>query len=298
MIPGPVRTLIRVVRRTPSWESVQADPDLPSDVYGHDDESVALPRIPPGAADVPSSLAFSLYKSGSTLLQLILNALAPKAGVSMVPLESMLWDRGVSPEQTPPEVARVFRPRSCCYGVFRSFPWRYEIPILADSPCILLVRDPRDALVSHYFSVANSHPEPKDAPEEIRRGMLAERDRVGASPIDEHVLANAEFFNHWHEGYARGLPPAPRTRVFRYEDVVFEKRAWVDELCETLGWDVPPKARRRIADAFDLRPKKERPDEHIRRVTPGDHREKLRPDTIEALNQRLAPVLDRYGYER
>ncbi len=35
---------------------------------------------------------------------------------------------------------------------------------------------------------------------------------------------------------------------------------------------------------------------HKRKVTPGDHREKLQPETIRRLDQIFAPVLDRLGY--
>ena len=35
---------------------------------------------------------------------------------------------------------------------------------------------------------------------------------------------------------------------------------------------------------------------HKRKVTPGDHREKLQPETIRQLDQLFAPVLDKPGY--
>ena len=35
---------------------------------------------------------------------------------------------------------------------------------------------------------------------------------------------------------------------------------------------------------------------HKRKITPGDHREKLQPETIRQLDQIFAPVLDRLGY--
>jgi hypothetical protein len=35
---------------------------------------------------------------------------------------------------------------------------------------------------------------------------------------------------------------------------------------------------------------------HMRKVTPGDYREKLRPETIAELNRRFSEVLDALGY--
>jgi hypothetical protein len=37
---------------------------------------------------------------------------------------------------------------------------------------------------------------------------------------------------------------------------------------------------------------------HIRHVTPGDYREKLKTSTIRQLNEIFAATLDRLGYER
>lgn len=47
---------------------------------------------------------------------------------------------------------------------------------------------------------------------------------------------------------------------------------------------------------MDRRPAQERPDKHVRRVTPGDHREKLQPATIARLNEAFGDVLERFGY--
>nr|MBA3810888.1 hypothetical protein [Caulobacteraceae bacterium] len=44
------------------------------------------------------------------------------------------------------------------------------------------------------------------------------------------------------------------------------------------------------------RPPVEDPSAHVRKVTPGDHVDKLKPATIAALNTRLAPILRDHGY--
>jgi hypothetical protein len=43
----------------------------------------------------------------------------------------------------------------------------------------------------------------------------------------------------------------------------------------------------------DRRPAQERPDKHVHRVTPGDHREKFQPTTIARLNEAFGDVLER-----
>jgi hypothetical protein len=43
-------------------------------------------------------------------------------------------------------------------------------------------------------------------------------------------------------------------------------------------------------------PENERPNQHVRRAIPGDHIDKLNPETIDQLNLIFDEVLLRYGY--
>ena len=43
-------------------------------------------------------------------------------------------------------------------------------------------------------------------------------------------------------------------------------------------------------------PPVERPDEHVRQVRPGNHRQHLGRKTIELLNDRLSDILTRFRY--
>ena len=51
-----------------------------------------------------------------------------------------------------------------------------------------------------------------------------------------------------------------------------------------------------IAESNDSVNTKENKMKHKRQVTPGDHRRKLKPETIAKLNTDLADILTRYGY--
>jgi hypothetical protein len=68
--------------------------------------------------------------------------------------------------------------------------------------------------------------------------------------------------------------------IYRYEDVIFAKQAWIDDMCDWYGWKVPIEQRQAVATHFDIRPESERPNEHIRQVTPGIYRKHLSEGTI------------------
>ncbi len=249
-------------------------------------------------SDRPSVLSFSLPKAGSVLLENIMVDLSRRAGLGYFSLETALFERGVPIDDTPKEAGELFFPCGYCYGGFRRLAASYDIPILASAKKILLVRDPRDMLVSLYFSITTSHRPPgADAGPEALERFERDRAKVSAIPIDVFMKHRAERFSRLYLSYDRILDD-PSLRVFRYEDVLYEKRRWVTDICEWFGWDVALGARDAIADAHDMIPEAENPGAHVRRAHPGDHREKLDPKTIAFLNDLLAPILDRHGYER
>ena len=43
-------------------------------------------------------------------------------------------------------------------------------------------------------------------------------------------------------------------------------------------------------------PNKENIHKHLRKGQPGDYRSKLKPETIEYLDEKFAPILSRFGY--
>ena len=63
------------------------------------------------------------------------------------------------------------------------------------------------------------------------------------------------------------------------------------------GWDAPDAVVDRIVARHDIRPTEERPTEFIRKVAPGDHRDKLSPEAIAKVNAMLSPTWRLLGYD-
>ena len=94
------------------------------------------------------------------------------------------------------------------------------------------------------------------------------------------------------EGKLRNIPH----KLYRYEDIIFDKLAWANDMLAYLGLAAPAAVVERLVAQNDLRPPVEEITQHVRKVVPGDHREKLKTETIAELNTRLAPILEKYGY--
>jgi hypothetical protein len=61
--------------------------------------------------------------------------------------------------------------------------------------------------------------------------------------------------------------------------------------------DVSPSLINKIKSEADFTVQKENISSHKRQITPGDNKRKLKPETIEILNDRFADILDTLGYD-
>jgi hypothetical protein len=249
--------------------------------------------LPPSGSALPSTLVFGMHKGGSSLLDRLVSWLCASAGHPFVPVMHAFFRAGIETAAIPPETAAVFRTVGYCYGSFRAFPREFDIPILAEAHQLLLVRDPRDMLTSLYFATRRSRVGDNLGPADRAAFIAASQDM----DIDRFVLAHADKYVEDFAGYERHLAPA-RLRLLRYEDVIYDKARLVAEVAAHVGLTLPGDRIERMAERLDEMPAAEQPDRHLRQAHPGDHRRKLAPETIAALDRRFAPILDRYGYER
>jgi len=251
---------------------------------------------PTKSPDRPSVYVFSLPKAGSVLLDSIMRGLSERVGVTYVSLLGQFFELGLTEKDIPSSASKVFVDNGYCFGGFRAYPKTFEIPNLATRRSIFLLRDPRDMLVSHYFSMRSSHADPGKALMTSRKS-LPRRDRARVMNVDEYALDLASYYVRQLDRYIDVLEASrDMFTVFRYEDVIFNKRAWVADICNAFGWDVPERARNRIADRNDVVPRAENEAKHIRQVAPGDGMRKLKSETIEKLNQLFEKQLDYFGY--
>jgi hypothetical protein len=269
---------------------------LPSILYddgGRDRVVFTLPEAT--NTEVNSVLAFAMPKSGSVLLDRILRDLTPQVGLTYVSIMEEFFNLGIPDNLVPPSTAGIFLPKGYCYGGFRYFPRKFEIPIVPKVKKILLIRDPRDMLVSHYYSMLKSHPE---------RGKLVagdnrmkSRDLANELDIDSYVRRMAKRFNIFLQNY-RLLCEKEDVRQYRYEDVIYEKPAWIANMCSYFGWAIPTAVIEEIAKRHDIIPMAEDDNQHIRQVHPGNYKKKLASDTITELTDYFSDTLDFYGYSK
>ena len=253
--------------------------------------------LPPAISSGDSVLAFSFAKAGSTLLYDILHVLSPAAGLVYFSIEDQLFAQNVSPVRRPTQIGNILNPTGYCFGGFRQFP-AFPVPILHSSRVVFLVRDPRDMITSLYFSMLRSHVVPQsETAGGAREEMLATRRQLQHTDINDYAIDAIRTYVRMFEGYiAQGFHWRPNVAIYRYEDVIFQKAEWIADICDWYGWSLPQETIRSVVSQVDIEPDGERPDEHVRQVTPGNHKKHLRPETIRAINQALGEYMRLFGY--
>lgn len=247
-------------------------------------------EVPPPSS-VPSFFVFALYKSGSLMLDHILEDICSHLQIPLISVAKAAFSQGVDEELLSKDVCKLFV--EVGYGFYgsRHLPSYLNGFDLSQFKKILLIRDPRDILVSHYFSIKKSHLIPSG---KLGGEMAKNREKLQDTDVNEYAIEKAPVFGNIMRRF--GEIEGSLFQLFRYEDVVFNKRQWVQDILDFLNFKLEDNKIQEIVSKYDVFPDQENPSAHIRQVTPGDYKRKLNPETIEFLNQHLKDVLVKYGY--
>ena len=245
----------------------------------------------PSPGDFRSFYVFAMHKSGSTLLNKMLDTAFMRVGVPQIAIPDVTFAAGLPDDPILNPEDFVFD-SGYCYRGFRIFPSYLRNFDITKNKKILLVRDPRDMIVSHYFSMRQSHIIPDSGP--LRDELTSLRDTIKEVSIDDFCLQYSDALLKELKSYRTVF--GSELRVYRYEDVIFNKLNWLNDMLWYLGFALSSDDQKRIAEENDIRPTIERPQEHIRQVTPGNYRKHLSKTTIKRLNSEFRDILDQFDY--
>ncbi len=249
--------------------------------------------------DRPSFFTLGIKKSGSSIYNRISFALARFNRYTPVDVAGNFFKQNITVESwiNDPAVERLLAGGNL-YGGFRNLPVALTATdFFRQCKKSLLVRDPRDALVSEYFSIAYSHsiPEPSTQGNKITLAMEKARQSMLKRDINDFVRKAAPDFNKILLQYAILLQD-PLSLVMKNEDVILNKRVLIQKLCSHFQWQVTEAQIEKILGWSDVVPNTENEKAFIRKVVPGDHAVKLTSETIHALNVALESSMNVFGY--
>lgn len=164
----------------------------------------------------------------------------------------------------------------------------------------LHLRDPRDVLVSLFYSHTFSHRKQQGGfdPSDTQRQSWEARG------VDAFVIENSEMVRDQYLRLFNGLSNHPNVIEMRYEEMVSDFENWLPRFLSLFSSYASDPAR---LDAIrteliavyreEFTVSEEDVMAHKRQITPGDHRRKLTLETLATLNETLREVLERMGYE-
>ena len=157
---------------------------------------------------------------------------------------------------------------------------------------IFWVRDPRDILVSLYYSFGFSHPfSPNKA---IHTHQIERRERIQKMTLDEYVLSEAPNLKWKLDQIDRLRHKLPDHLYIRYEEMIHNFDLFFKTLSDFTGIE---------QNLYEEMYQETRPticedvSQHKRSGKTEAFREKLKPETIKELNHIFAPTLKKFEYE-
>jgi len=262
-----------------------------------DNPQSAEAHIPPTSRpDFPSCGVFAFAKAGSVLVNAIVRGLMAEVGVPLIDWPELWHGRGIDMATIQCDFTQVFPQHGYCVAGFRHVPNSFlGGTALRRLRKLLVVRDPRDMLVSRYFSIRYSHKlEAQGTPQFVQ--VIRQVMEDAEMDLDRHCLfnswiVNADFFLH------RDIIADPQTLVLKYEDFVYDKDGLAVTIRDWFGLDVSQERLAAIIAPYQAIPATERPDQHVRQAHPGDYRRKLKPQTIAVLDGVFAEYMAAFGYQ-
>jgi Sulfotransferase domain len=249
-----------------------------------------------------SFVLLTLHKAGSSYVGEIFKEVFGKHGYSILDPATVAFELGL--ELTAfiaGQAAQLCQPHYF-YGPFRGGAVCLIGQISPARP-IIHIRDPRDCVVSLYYSWRYSHPVPSG---EEAGEFLRVREFLKAKTPDDFVRSFVRSRSNFDQAFLKPLQAfralkesRPDAILSKYEDMVGEFPDWLVGIVEQFGIEIDYEM---IIDLIartdflvNLRVE-ENPYNHKRQITPGDHKRKLDPKTQEILTDFFAEELRYFGY--
>lgn len=179
----------------------------------------------------------------------------------------------------------AFRTTGFIYGPIRRYR---NVPNMEQYNVVLMLRDPRDVLVSMYFSLLYSH-------STTSKKLKKSRKKYRNFTIDSFVLDNLDYYRKVYEEYLDAKNKNENIFFFSYEYIFQNPKTFIKSLGDLVGIEVGKSYMDKLVEDQMKFPSKEDIYSHKRSGRPGQYKSKLRSDTVEILNNDLAHVLNGFG---
>jgi hypothetical protein len=235
----------------------------------------------------------TMHKAGSVFVDQVLSQLTGPMGFEHVDLAFQAFQMGRSEHLYCVAQDHVLSRPRCYFGPFRG-PYIRKMRELERLRLVAQVRDPRDCIVSLYYSLKYSHPAPAAGPakETYERNLSF----IQTADFETFVHKQARQYAVRMQVLLSVLECTQQSLLLRYENMVDAPLEWLSLLCEFLNIDMSPQISDWVNKEMSTIGLVEDLSRHKRQVLPGDFRRKLSVSMQDHLTRMLRPHLDAFGY--
>lgn len=253
------------------------------------DEYLLLHGLKPKTNSKQQSILFyTVHKSASTFIKNTVMELLAHENLTVINFSGYLSKNAQEATyNNTDKMGKLLKPKGYFYGAFRSY---YSFPEMERYKILLVLRDPRDVLNSYYFSTLYNHPIG-------RKEVLEEREMYADMDIDSFVLHKAPEFKIRYSDFCKHLLHRPNVVLLQYEDMISNFTPWINKLSDFLEIKNNEEVKKNIIAKTSFKVKKEDKNSFIRSIKANDYKDKLKPETIEKLNEIFRDELTQLGYE-
>ena len=240
--------------------------------------------------DKESLLFFTIHKCASTYMQKCMKYINEKyLYLNYVNLEGYIYeylDQNIY-QLIKDERQKLFYPQGNLYSPLRTY-----IPVedIGKYRILLMLRDPRDVIVSNYYSTAYSHSLPPNKSQ--KRIFIERRLNLQEMTVDKYAIQSAHHFYQRYSDYCNYLLKDQKVQYLKYEDFIKNFDLWLRQLEQALGLKISQKDKKALLSLNGNNQKiAENKFKHIRKANPGDYKEKLNQKTQDFLNSKFKDIL-------
>lgn len=246
-------------------------------------------------AEAPYSVfIMTIHKAASSFVGAeIIPALAKAQGFEFFDISAKAFKAGANYRETVQQHMSTLESPGYCFGPFRG-PMVLNMLDISDNRLLVHVRDPRDCVVSAYYSFGYSHTIPPGKEEKQR--FMERRERILSQSIDDYAIEEIGTVVKRLRAYLKHAYRADQYLISRYENMVLDFPNWVRQVSAFIGGGDGSAAVEGLIQKVSFETKGEDIYKHKRQVMPGDHLRKLKPETIAQLNESCGDLLEKLGY--
>jgi hypothetical protein len=235
---------------------------------------------------------FTTHKCASTFFARLLKLFENVSDYKNINFEGYMYLKQLNKKEIFVDEAFLndcFKTKGYIYGPLRTY---IEIPDIEEYKVVLILRDPRDVMVSHYFSMAYSH-------KMINKDFFKLRKNALSKTIDELVFEISDYYYETYKNYSTLLNNKNMMFV-SYDHIISSPAQFLNKILDFTCIDLNEDQKNNILmnelNYSSQKSMTEKFNHHRRSGKSGDYKNKLKPETIDLLNQKFEEIIKVYGF--